>query len=86
MLLPYVNQHLIGNDEIWQSCSNKDQKQEQQNLKEIYIYKLSFIGSLILIHGLVPHGSKANTSEHSRHAYTFHVLDRHNSVWSKDNW
>ncbi|KAK0399745.1 hypothetical protein QR680_003193 [Steinernema hermaphroditum] len=43
-------------------------------------------GSLVLIHGLVAHKSEPNTSEKSRHAYTFHIVDSHNTVWCKDNW
>ncbi len=31
-------------------------------------------GSLILLHGLVPHKSLENRSEYSRHAYTLHVI------------
>uniref|UniRef100_A0A8R1DTX7 Phytanoyl-CoA dioxygenase domain-containing protein 1 homolog n=1 Tax=Caenorhabditis japonica TaxID=281687 RepID=A0A8R1DTX7_CAEJA len=43
-------------------------------------------GSLILIHGLVVHKSEANTSDKSRHAYTIHVMEKKNTVWSEDNW
>uniref|UniRef100_A0A1I7YFU6 Phytanoyl-CoA dioxygenase n=1 Tax=Steinernema glaseri TaxID=37863 RepID=A0A1I7YFU6_9BILA len=43
-------------------------------------------GSLVLIHGLVAHKSEPNTSEKSRHAYTFHIVDSNNTVWCKDNW
>ncbi|TMS39209.1 hypothetical protein L596_005773 [Steinernema carpocapsae] len=43
-------------------------------------------GSLVLIHGLVAHKSEPNTSEKSRHAYTFHIVDAHNTAWCKDNW
>lgn len=32
-------------------------------------------GSLILIHGRLPHKSRANQSSNSRHAFTLHVLD-----------
>lgn len=42
-------------------------------------------GSLIVLHGLVPHLSYANTSKQSRHAYTLHIIDK---SWNylKDNW
>jgi phytanoyl-CoA hydroxylase len=42
-------------------------------------------GSVILLHGLAPHMSKANTSAKSRHAYTLHVIsgDHH---YPDDNW
>lgn len=32
-------------------------------------------GTLILLHGRVPHKSKANRSDKSRHAYTLHLVD-----------
>lgn len=43
-------------------------------------------GSLILIDGLVVHKSENNTSENSRHIYTFHVIDRAVGRWSSENW
>jgi phytanoyl-CoA hydroxylase len=42
-------------------------------------------GSLILLHGLLPHKSLANRSARSRHAYTLHLIDRH-SDYAPDNW
>jgi len=42
-------------------------------------------GSLVVIHGAVVHMSEANSSEFSRHAYTFHMIER-NAKWSPDNW
>lgn len=42
-------------------------------------------GSLILIHGLLPHKSLANRSSKSRHAYTLHLIDA-NSRYAQDNW
>uniref|UniRef100_A0A1I7WMY2 Phytanoyl-CoA dioxygenase n=1 Tax=Heterorhabditis bacteriophora TaxID=37862 RepID=A0A1I7WMY2_HETBA len=44
------------------------------------------LGSLILIHGLVVHKSERNTSTKSRHAYTFHVMEKKGTLWSTDNW
>jgi phytanoyl-CoA hydroxylase len=42
-------------------------------------------GSLIILHGLLPHMSKENNSERSRHAYTLHIMSgRH--AFAKDNW
>ncbi len=32
-------------------------------------------GALILLDGMLPHGSAANRSAHSRHAYSLHVID-----------
>lgn len=42
-------------------------------------------GSLILLHGLLPHKSLANRSARSRHAYTLHLIDA-NSTYAPDNW
>lgn len=43
-------------------------------------------GSLVLIHGFVVHRSEPNKSTHSRHAYTFHILESDNVKYSEDNW
>jgi phytanoyl-CoA hydroxylase len=42
-------------------------------------------GTLIVLDGLLPHFSRANTSARSRHAYTLHVLDAE-SYYPADNW
>lgn len=42
-------------------------------------------GTLIVLDGLLPHLSRANTSSRSRHAYTLHVIDSH-SQYPADNW
>lgn len=42
-------------------------------------------GTLVILHGLVPHRSGANDSPRSRLAYALHVVDRA-AVWSPDNW
>ena len=42
-------------------------------------------GSLVILHGLLPHFSGANTSAKSRMAYTLHVIDQ-KAKWSDDNW
>ena len=42
-------------------------------------------GSLILLHGLLPHKSLANRSARSRHAYTLHVISA-DSNYPKTNW
>jgi phytanoyl-CoA hydroxylase len=42
-------------------------------------------GTLIVLHGLLPHKSLANRSAKSRHAYTLHVMSGH-SHYPKDNW
>ncbi|MCL9685200.1 phytanoyl-CoA dioxygenase family protein [Legionella maioricensis] len=42
-------------------------------------------GTLILLHGRVPHKSKANLSGKSRHAYTLHLVDT-TLPYPKNNW
>lgn len=42
-------------------------------------------GSLVVLHGLLPHYSSANRSTRSRHAYTLHVIDGANT-YPADNW
>src|SRR4051794_5834252 len=42
-------------------------------------------GSLILLHGLLPHRSFENTSTRSRHAYTLHLIQA-SAKYPADNW
>ncbi len=42
-------------------------------------------GTLVLLHGCLPHASRPNRSPHSRHAYTLHIIDG-NSAYAADNW
>jgi len=42
-------------------------------------------GTLIVLHGLLPHRSQANRSAKSRHAYTLHVKGGQ-SLYPADNW
>jgi phytanoyl-CoA hydroxylase len=42
-------------------------------------------GSLIVLHGLLPHYSGPNTSDLSRHAYTLHIIDGE-CRYLPDNW
>jgi phytanoyl-CoA hydroxylase len=42
-------------------------------------------GTMIVLHGLLPHRSYANRSAKSRHAYTLHVIDGA-SYYPADNW
>ena len=37
-------------------------------------------GTMIVLHGSLPHRSGPNRSEKSRHAYTLHVIERHRAV------
>ncbi|CRK97521.1 CLUMA_CG010910, isoform A [Clunio marinus] len=43
-------------------------------------------GSLVLIHNQVLHGSKQNTTDKSRTAFTFHVVETKDTKWSPENW
>jgi phytanoyl-CoA hydroxylase len=42
-------------------------------------------GTLVVLHGLLPHLSGANRSPRSRHAYALHVIDGR-ARYSADNW
>ena len=42
-------------------------------------------GTLVLLHGALPHWSDVNRSERSRHAYTVHVIDRA-ATYPDANW
>ena len=42
-------------------------------------------GTLVVLHGSVPHKSAPNRSSRSRHAYAVHMVDGE-AVWSADNW
>ncbi|HVS83232.1 MAG TPA: phytanoyl-CoA dioxygenase family protein [Pyrinomonadaceae bacterium] len=53
----------------------------EENLQPLEVEK----GTLIVLHGLLPHLSRENRSPKSRHAYTLHVIDA-SARYSKDNW
>jgi phytanoyl-CoA hydroxylase len=42
-------------------------------------------GTLVVLHGLLPHASAANRSSRSRHAYSLHVIDA-SARYAEDNW
>jgi len=42
-------------------------------------------GTMIVLHGLLPHWSAPNRSAQSRHAYTLHIVER-DAVYPDDNW
>ena len=42
-------------------------------------------GTLVVLHGLLPHWSSANLSDTSRHAFTLHMIEA-SAHYSKDNW
>lgn len=43
-------------------------------------------GGAVVIHGEVVHKSECNTSSRSRNIYTFHMFDKNETVYSKENW
>lgn len=42
-------------------------------------------GTLVVLHGLLPHASSANRSSRPRHAYALHVIDGR-ATYDPDNW
>ncbi|HVJ89358.1 MAG TPA: phytanoyl-CoA dioxygenase family protein [Labilithrix sp.] len=42
-------------------------------------------GTMVILHGLLPHWSSANRSPRSRHAYALHFVDDA-CAWDADNW
>lgn len=42
-------------------------------------------GTLVVLHGLLPHASAANRSPHPRHAYSLHIIDA-DARYTDDNW
>ena len=42
-------------------------------------------GTLVILHGLLPHASAPNRSARPRHAYTLHLIDG-NATYAPDNW
>lgn len=70
--------HYDGDDLIMEKTSNA---KPQGALEALEAPK----GTLVVIHGLVPHASAANTSARSREAYALHMFDR-TADWAVDNW
>ena len=54
---------------------------EEERLVPLEVSK----GSLILLHGLLPHRSFENSSSRSRHAYTLHLIEE-KAKYPEDNW
>jgi phytanoyl-CoA hydroxylase len=42
-------------------------------------------GALVVLHGLLPHLSRANRGPRSRHAYTLHLIEA-GALYPEDNW
>jgi phytanoyl-CoA hydroxylase len=43
------------------------------------------VGTLVLLHGLLPHRSGPNRSDKPRHAYSLHIIDS-SATYRDDNW
>lgn len=66
------------------ACSFVGEKDQKWDLNQMVPLEVSK-GSIIFFHGLFPHMSHANTSPHSRHAYSMHLMDRQDEFLST-NW
>jgi phytanoyl-CoA hydroxylase len=71
--------HYAGDDLVMTKLADADWREDDLVALE------APAGTLVVLHGLVPHGSAPNTSERSREAFTLHVVDRA-ARWSPDNW
>uniref|UniRef100_A0A8C4QFK7 Phytanoyl-CoA dioxygenase domain-containing protein 1 n=1 Tax=Eptatretus burgeri TaxID=7764 RepID=A0A8C4QFK7_EPTBU len=60
--------------------------QERDYLDEEFVKLPAIKGSLVIFDGRVVHKSNMNTSNRSRQAYVFHIMDSQDCMWSKDNW
>eukprot|EP00127_Corallochytrium_limacisporum_P005193 Clim_evm10s201 gene=Clim_evmTU10s201 len=67
-------------DDPYEPITNENERESEYVIAEMKA------GDLAIIHGLVLHQSKDNTSAKSRHAYTFHIYDEGRSLWSPYNW
>lgn len=82
--IPVTSRFVRRSEEIGTMFIGKD------NMKELaddpnFVAETCPAGTLVLIHGSVVHRSEANFSEHSRWAYTFHVIDG-SSYYPSNNW
>ncbi|GIY64803.1 phytanoyl-CoA dioxygenase domain-containing protein 1 [Caerostris extrusa] len=58
-------------------------------VQSMVIFKHPEIGGLgdcVIIHGSVIHKSGKNTSNMSRPVYTFHIVEKNDTKYSKENW
>ncbi|KAJ5256571.1 hypothetical protein N7478_012675 [Penicillium angulare] len=81
----------LGTEFIQNEGPSLPRGQEEEKVSEPTEDELEILnvkaGSLVLIHGNVVHKSEKNTSERSRYAYTFHVIEGGDG-WEYDerNW
>lgn len=60
--------------------------EEPKEEGKVYVAAPVPAGALVLIHGNLLHKSETNTSERSRIAYTFHVIEGEGRVYDERNW
>ncbi len=81
--------HKLGLKSRWVRCSEDNMSFEVFDSnpwpEERLIPLEAGKGSLILLHGLLPHKSMPNQSPSSRHAYTLHVISA-NCRYPENNW
>ncbi|KAE8152278.1 phytanoyl-CoA dioxygenase family protein [Aspergillus avenaceus] len=76
----------VGNDGARVPRGMEDVPGEEAAEADLEILEVK-AGSLVLIHGNVLHKSERNTSERSRYAYTFHVIEGADGwVYDDRNW
>lgn len=72
--------HYSGGDLVMTSL---DPSSQWGDVEPVYLEVPA--GSLVVLHGLLPHGSAPNRSDRAREAVTLHVVDAA-AKWSNDNW
>ncbi|KAJ0183678.1 hypothetical protein K1T71_000101 [Dendrolimus kikuchii] len=85
--------HKSGVHRKWYRNPDKDSKDIMIYDKPAAFYPQSSFtpipvskGTCILLHGNVVHKSAPNRSDKSRHAYTFHIIEKHQNNYLEDNW
>lgn len=81
-----IHKRLIRNTEKCTTSRTVFQGTHPEYEQSLYVPLAVEKSSLVLIHGRVVHKSEHNTSQYSRHAYTFHVFDEAISQYSVQNW
>lgn len=76
---------LYSRSKVIKRVSSYDQIYEPDYKVEDFVPLEMEKGSLAIFTGKFLHMSEENTSEHSRYAYTWHLMDKR-SKWSDENW
>ena len=81
--------HRAGLKERWSRTAEEKMQMETLDASPWPVAELVPLevatGSLIILHGLLPHRSDANRSDKSRHAYTLHLIEAA-SQYLPENW